>query len=354
MASLLIKSRSLALYIMKTTYLIAILACAITQTACSKTLAEPAKCRTNALPHAQDFNKLYQKDEFRIFYSTLANSKHRLKENKDQNKNGVPDYVEDVATQAVASREIFKAAGFRHPLQSPRYQNIPNISIFIQDLKGNGVAYEVPAAHPNLPNQMPCSLVMHISTDLKGFPGNYWTTVTHELFHLYQYGYTQFKNRWYLESLANWSERSLRVDLSPATKKLPPLPKNPQSLQQEIFNEGYHRLWRRLSVIESQDRLIIPAHLQKMRYSNGSLVFKDHEWRNTALVLKVMQNLEQASFNISQERQWQAYKWKESDQRLKAWDAVIWQNIQAALKQQGYQSPEAKQLQRLQLSTVTR
>ena len=335
---------------MKFTYLVAVLACAATQLAYSQNIDQPVTCRTNALPQAKDFNKLYQKDEFRIFYSTLASSKNRLQDHTDQNKNGVPDYVEDVATQAVASREIFKAAGFRHPLQSPRYQNVDNISIFIQDFKGNGVAYEVPASHPNLPNPMPCSLVMHISTDLKDFPGNYWTTVTHELFHLYQYGYSQFKNTWYLESLANWAERGLRVDLSTATKKLPHLPKNIQSLQQEIFNEGYHRLWRRLSVIESQDHLIIPTHLEKMRYSDGSLVFKDREWKNTALVLNVMQNLEQTSLKISQEKQWNAYNWKESDQRLTQWDPIIWQNIQAALKQQGYQSQEVKQLQQLRVT----
>lgn len=329
---------------MKTTYLIAILACTVTQIACGKTINQPNQCRTNNLPQAQDFNKVYQKDEFQIFYSTLANSKHQLKNKKDHNKNGIPDYVEDVATQAVASREIFKAAGFRHPLQSPRYQNVKKISIFIQNLKGNGVAYEAPASHPNMMHAMPCSLVLHISTDLKDFPANYWTTVTHELFHLYQYGYTQFKNTWYLESLANWSERALRIDLSTGTKNLPALPKNTLQLNKEVMNKGYHHVWRRLSVIEGQDRLLIPPHLQKMRYSDGSLVFKDQEWRNTALVLNVMQNLEQASLNISQDKNWNAYNWKEADQRLKTWDPIIWQNIQAAFKNQSYQSKEVKQL----------
>ena len=335
---------------MKFCYVVAVLACATTQMACSQTINAPAKCRTNALPQAQEFNKVYQKDEFRIFYSTLASSKHRLKDNKDRNKNAVPDYVEDVATQAVASREIFKAAGFRHPLQSPRYQNVKNISIFIQDLKGNGVAYEAPASHPNLAHPMPCSLVMHISTDLKDFPANYWTTVSHEFFHLYQYGYTQFKNTWYLESLANWAERALRVDLVPSTKNLAALPNSSRGIQQEIIAQGYNPLWKRLSVIEGQDRLIIPPHLQKMRYSDGSLVFKDNEWRNTGLVLNVMQNLEQASLNISKDKQWNAYNWKESDQRLSQWNPIIWQNIQAALKQQGYQSQEVKQLQQLRVT----
>lgn len=334
---------------MKFSYIIAVLACATTQMACSQPINEAPKCRTNALPQAEDFNRVYQRDEFKIFYSTLANSPHRLKHTKDQNKNGIPDYVEDVMTQAIASREIFKAAGFRHPLNSPRYQNVENISIFIQSLKGNGVAYEAPARHPNMIHPMPCSLVMHISTELKDFPANYWTTVTHEFFHLYQYGYTQFKNTWYLESLANWSERALRVDLVPSTKNLPALPRNSQAIQKEIITKGYHPLWKRLSVIEMQDRLLIPPHLQKMRYSDGSLVFKDQEWRNTALVLNVMQNLEQASLNISQEKKWNAYNWKEADQRLKTWDPIIWQNIQAAFKNQSYQSQEVKQLLQIKL-----
>lgn len=306
-------------------------------------------CRTVDLKNAQHFNQVYKKDEFQVFYSTLANSAHRLKNSKDQNKNGIPDYVEDVMTQAIASREIFKAAGFRHPLNSPRYQNVENISIFIQSLKGNGVAYEAPARHPNMIHAMPYSLVLHISTDLRDFPGNYWTTVTHELFHLYQYGYTQFKNTWYLESLANWSERALRIDLSTGTKKLPTLPQNVARLEKDILGQGYHHLWRRLAVIEKKDRLSIPPHLQKMRYSDGSLVFKDQEWRNTALVLNVMQNLERASLNISQEKKWDAYNWKEADQRLKTWDPIIWQNIQAAFKNQSYQSQEVKQLLQIKL-----
>ena len=320
------------------------------QIACAQnTTSQNKQCRSHNLNHAQHFNQMYKKDEFYIFYSTLSASPHRLKTLKDLNNNKIPDYIEDLATQAIASREIFKAAGFRHPLQSPRYQNVENISIFVQDLKGNGIAYEVPAVHPNLKHHMPCSLVMHISIDLKDFPGNYWTTVTHELFHLYQYGYTQFKNTWYLESLANWSERALRIDLSTGTKNLPALPKNTLQLNKEVISKGYHHMWRRLAVIESQDRLVIPPHLQDMHYTNGSSVFKDNEWRNTSLVLNVMQNLEHTSLNMSKQRKWHPYNWKEADQRLKSWDPIIWQNIQAAFKTQGYQTTEVKLLLKLDL-----
>jgi len=32
------------------------------------------------------------------------------------------------------------------------------------------------------------------------------STPAHELFHLYQYGYALFKQRWYLEGMAKWME----------------------------------------------------------------------------------------------------------------------------------------------------
>lgn len=324
----------------------------ITQSISSKANSD-IQCRVTQPNWASQFNRVYQKDEFFIFYSDLDNSEHRLKQTADRNQNKIPDYIEDIATQAIASRKIFSLAGFRHPLKSPRYQKKARaISIFVKNFKGNGVAFEVPSQYPNLniKTPMPCSLIIHVSNALTDFPANYWTTVTHEFFHLYQYAYTQFKNSWYLESLANWSERALRVDLTASTKRLGALPQSSESLKKDIFKQAYNPLWRRLSVIEPQNRLVIPNHLKLLKYTDGSLVFKDQEWRGTKLALNVMQNLEIASNQISTEKKWPAYDWKEDDQRLEQWNLIIWKNIQAAMHQQNYKNPELNAIKNISIN----
>lgn len=242
----------------------------------------------------------------RLYYSTKATSAHQVNL-ADLNHNKIPDYIENIAIQLQATREAFKLAGFRHPLHSSRYQShTRNISIFIKDMKGNGLAFEVTSQYPLLATEdkMPCSLIIYVSNQLKNFPGDDWTRLTHELFHLYQYSYSQFKNAWYLESLANWAERALRSDLNTQTRQLKPLPQNLDQLQQDILKQAYHGLWRRQFLIDQKEVWTLPDYLSQMRYSNGNHVFKDKLWYGSKFVKGFLENLEQQSNQISKQRGW--------------------------------------------------
>ncbi len=332
-----------------------ILACSvsISMTACADKVIAP-QCKISQPAWATEFNRVYILDEFRIYWSDLNNSQHKLLQTKDTNNNQIPDYVENIALQAKNSRDMFKLAGFRSPLDSPRYKNnATSIAIFLQNIKGNGSAFEMPAQHPNIAasEKMPCSIVLIVSTNLDGFPGT-WTIVSHELFHLYSYGYAQFKNAWYSESIANWAERSLRVDNSSGTQRLGPLPQNQNELQQQVFKVNYTTIWRRLFYINDTDVLKIPDEMLKRRYVGGSKVFLDHEWRGTKFVLRFMQNLEKESDKISKQRQWPQYYWKEKDQHLIEWDPIIFGLIQKQLQQPAYDQKEIQFMRKVAIEDL--
>ncbi|WOE40494.1 hypothetical protein [Acinetobacter chinensis] len=312
-------------------------------------------CTVTSPKWAKEFNKVYQLDEFRVYYSDLESSTQKLPQTADINNNKIPDYVENIAIQAQSARDMFKLAGFRSPLDSPRYKNsAESIAIFLQKTKGNGLAFEQAIRYPNMPirtEKMPCSINIVISNNLEGFPGS-WATVAHELFHLHQYGYAQFKSPWYMESLAFWADRSLKADLTRSTRNLPPLPQSDTAIRQEIFGEAYTHIWRRLFLINNSDVLKVPNNLLKRRYVGGSKVFLDNEWRGTHFVLTFMQNLEKESARVSAEKKWPLYNWKEEDQRSKEWDPLILQLIQKQLKQPEYDQKETRFMRNISIQNL--
>lgn len=311
-------------------------------------------CSSFELKSAKQLNRVYQKDEFYIFYSDKQKSRDRIQNLNDTNNNAIPDYIEDIAIQAVASRDIFKLAGFRHPLKSPRYKNVKAIAIYVHELKGNGLAYENSSRAPsatNLKNNL-CFISISISNQLKDFPGNYWTTITHELFHLYQYSYAQFKNAWYLESMANWAERALRRDITPQTTQLRALPQNALQVNEQFFNKNYNHMWRRLFFKQQKDAFLVPDELLKRTYIDGSLVFKDNVWYGTKFAKHFLTDLENSSIKISNEKKWNPYQWKESDQKLKQWNCTIFKTYQNNLKEFDKKDNEIKSLNEISSKSI--
>lgn len=312
-------------------------------------------CRTVDLNWTKEFNHSYIKDEFIIFYSDLPYSSHSVTQIQDLNKNNIPDYVENIAIQAVSSRDAFKLGGLKHPLQSDRYnKNATKISIFIKKLNGNGLAFESSSQYSYLSKtqSMPCSLIIFISNNLNNFPGNYWTTVTHELFHLYEYGYAQFKNSWYLESLANWSERALKKDPEDPKQTIA-LPQNKVKLDSQILRNPYNQLWHRLFILNQDDRLIFSPDIMQRKYVNGSDVFKDNQWRGINFVSKFLEDLKHSSSTISKQKNWSEYQWASDIKKDTQWDPIILSIIQKQLKKTPYKNmPEASFLRTIKLNDL--
>lgn len=174
----------------------------------------------------------YEVDEFVIFYDLSGDN--ALADITDLNNNDIPDIVEDTMLQLITMRDVLEALGFTHPFDQYRYERagVERIYIGMRSLNGNGVAFDPP--HRDITHEArPCVLLIGLSHELK--TGN--LTPAHELFHLYQYGYTVFKNSWYLEGLARWSEGLLGERNYPIGL----IPNTPED-EEILFSQSYNAI----------------------------------------------------------------------------------------------------------------
>ncbi|MCJ8318779.1 MAG: hypothetical protein MJK12_04045 [Colwellia sp.] len=151
-------------------------------------------------------------EEFRIFYSLSGIDELPKNRRTDLNHNKVPDFIESIGKRLTDSNRFFKyEVGLKNPLKSNRYIGRAhyidvNVLDFSNDQKGpkNGVAYDgTPKFNRSVAGKASVNV---LAIDISGGVNLNSNTVEHELFHLYQNGYTYFKNRWYTEGTARWSE----------------------------------------------------------------------------------------------------------------------------------------------------
>ncbi|VAX45792.1 Uncharacterised protein [Acinetobacter calcoaceticus] len=231
--------------------------------------------------------KYYKSGKIRVVYSLNEI------EQTDINKNNIPDYIENIAIQANATIDALDYLGFINPLNSPRYKSeVRYIDIHVVSLSYNGIAYDKPylSSFDGAKNEK--ALLIKLNSRLKNFPGNYWTVVAHEIFHLYQYGYSPLKPSWYLEGMANWSERLLRKDDIDIKGRVI-LPTSSSSLQNNIYQVPYNKLWYRLAFLSKMNdsQLNLPDSIIKRTYVDDSLVFKDKSFSGYIFMRNFLSNL---------------------------------------------------------------
>ena len=184
----------------------------------------------------------YRLGEFRFFY-TLSGPDALPAENQvDADNNGVPDFVENIAVRLQSSWQIMtESFGMTSPLESERYRGkVDFIAVEFHTRDGSGSAGDAIMASREFPGKH--ALKIRLSNRLR--PDT--LTPTHELFHVFQNGYTMFKTRWYTEGTARWSEYILkegtgsREDLPPTTEAL-----------LEVLQQTYDTktMWRRLAYL---------------------------------------------------------------------------------------------------------
>ncbi|TCM59599.1 hypothetical protein EC844_1416 [Acinetobacter calcoaceticus] len=263
-------------------------------------------------------DSVHESGTFRVFYSMNPNSPDYLVNSKDMNKNDIPDIVEDILIQANTTSDALRYLGFIHPLESNRYKSKAKfIDIHLITMQGNGNAGENAVLHKEMKNKKnKCALVINIRNSID-FPGNYWTIVNHELFHLYQYGYTQFKGGWYLEGMTNSMERIFkRGHQGGLNKGEILLPSNQLELENNVYKISYNELWARLAVLSdhSDGQLKLPLDILDRRYIDGTKVFKDENLKGYLIFKRILENMGEISDEISKKNKWDKYHWKESDQ----------------------------------------
>ena len=164
--------------------------------------------------------------------------------------------------------EVFK---LRHPLNSPRYReeakfidvnvgSLPLSTIFNPEkVKGNGSAGDaVVNYHRGFDD--PSGGVGVLTIDISKRLSTENLSPAHELFHLFQYGYTAFKNAWFLEGTARWIESAFRKG-GGTPEMLPLTPEDQTKLFTMSYNAG--GFWNKLArPDDSQGKLELPVELQ--------------------------------------------------------------------------------------------
>lgn len=286
-------------------------------------------CRNEKSKVLSGLDRIHVRDEFRIIYATQG--PHAPPNASDINKNGIPDQVEDIATQMVTASRIYsQVLGLKQPLSMPRYARVKSVDVFLLNMKkGNGLAYdEVINYRLGFDGgDGRCTL----RVDLKNNLPRQNVSPAHELFHLYQYSYSMFKARWFLEGTARWAEYALRPGAGPQK----PLPATGEAVRSQVFSQTYRAsgLWNRLAVItDPLGRLHLPQDLAEMTYVDGSTVIHDDIIHGPAFILAVFEELERLSISVSSRNGWNRYNWKETDQKSPVHDEEIFHAVMRALQ----------------------
>lgn len=246
----------------------------------------------------------YQEGSTRVFYYTEG--QHAV-EAVDANANGVPDQVEDLVTQTLAARRLFvEVLGFPDPFKSERFSKAQFLDIHLRHreaLKANGVAYDELQRYnrPGDPKGT-LSLCFNVATSVKPSSN---LTPAHEYFHLIQYGTTYFKNRWFTEGMARWSERGLGLGGLGPVKPLVAWPLTVEA-QEVLFGMAYdaaESFWNPLAAGAGEDDVIpdtpVTRELRAMSYTDGKPVMSDLRltgWRWMRRVLTALAEADDRAF----------------------------------------------------------
>lgn len=262
--------------------------------------------------------EVHQRDDIRIFYALKG--QHAVDET-DANSNRISDQVEDLMTQVQAARLLFvHVLGFPEPLRTERFRSARFIDIHLRHkdvLKMNGVAFDELQRFkkPGDPADT-LSICFNLATSVKA-PEN--LTPSHEFFHLIQYSTTYFKNRWFLEGSARWSERALGAgDLGPTNIFTSwPLPQEKTAAITSMAYDAAEHFWNPLAArFDDQDSIPDSATLQPLKtmtYTDGRPVMKDLSLKGAALVREVLIKLGTVDDIVFREQGYD--RWSEENQR---------------------------------------
>lgn len=282
--------------------------------------------------------RMHQDGRLRIFYA--LEGRHAV-DPTDANRNGTPDQVEDIATQILAARDLWVGAlGYPDPFASERYREAAFLDVHLRHrdtLGANGIAYDELQSYRK-PGDPPGtrSLGFSVATSVKAAEN---LTPAHEFFHLIQNGATFFKNRWFTEGTARWSEAGLGAGaVSRGLKAAVWPPATPLRLD-ELAYETAGQYWEPLLLqVDAERRLPeLPASLTERRYLNGQPVLRDLDLAGWTFVRDLLAELGRADDLAFQARG--LTRWSEDEQKSPANTPFLENAVRAVAARHGLATP---------------
>lgn len=219
-------------------------------------------------------DSIHRTGEFQVRYQTKGEHAIAL---DDRNHNGVPDQAEDILTQVIAAHVLFvEVLGFPDPFHNERFLSATVLDIRIRNrdvLKCNGLAYDE-LQRSKSGDWIGMKVASSVHANSNGTPA-------HEFFHLIHYSTSYFKNSWFAEGTARWSEFALGSgSLGPAPKlDAWPLSHERAAAVFKMSYDASEQFWNPLAARLDANGVIpdSPAlkRLQAMRYTDGSHVLMD-------------------------------------------------------------------------------
>lgn len=279
--------------------------------------------------------RMHQDDRIRIFYDTEG--RHAV-DAKDANANGIPDQVEDIMTQTRAAQILFvEVLGFPDPFRTERFKTASFLDIHLRDkqtLKSNGITYDELQRYKR-PQDPPgtLSLCFNVATTVKATTN---LTPSHEFFHVIQNSTTYFKNRWFTEGTARWSEKAVGLGALGAVRILPSWPLSEENAR-GVFGMAYEasdQFWNPLCAkTDSADTLPdSPAlqRLQSLRYVDGTPVLKDIRLKGWKFIREVLRRLDEEDDQVFREHGYD--RWSEKNQTSPENDARILRVVEEVME----------------------
>jgi len=225
-------------------------------------------------------DKHYQSGPFTIYYTLEGEDK--LSNVTSSSQKFPPLRVLDIAKQLNAANDFYQHdVHLTFPLNQVLYKKITHINVFIIALKLKGSAFDKPAFEIfSDGSTTPCGLRIMISNKLDPTRKQ---TPAHELFHLYQYGYSIFKQQWYIEGMARFMETTFKDDENTRVEINAPFmcyPWYSQSYKAAIF-------WQSIAHHYNDIRVTVP----QIYYSNKEPVFKKKVFTGGGMVMALLNGL---------------------------------------------------------------
>lgn len=268
--------------------------------------------------HAQSgrdsLDKVYQLDPFRIFYTLSGKHALPVEHREDRNNNAIPDYVEHLGLKLSAANILYiDTFGLTSPLENKRYKGKAKyIDVHLLSIEGRGSGGDevVKYKYRMFKDKSYRVLVIKLSNNLRAQT----MTPPHELFHLFQNGYTMFKNRWYTEGTARWSEYAFKKGVGKGQS----LPSSAEALSVLVKQDyGASVFWNRLAYLcdRNAGQFTLPK-LPQQQVASYPPVFEDNTVHGYGFIKNLLENLQSQSDKVTKERGYTAYAWDENDQKF--------------------------------------